>query len=67
MSPKSNRFCPYCFSALVGVVILIGIPQLADFTTPFGKASLILFWIPLISACIRSVIRQGPGSQSMQT
>mgnify|MGYP000340490712 CR=1 FL=1 len=57
MSPRTNRFCPYCLSALIGVVILMGIPQLADVTTPFGKASLLLFWIPLLSACIRTAIR----------
>ncbi len=60
MSPRTTGFCPYCLSALIGVVILLGIPQLADVNTPFGKASLLLFWIPLLSACVRTAIRHVP-------
>lgn len=67
MSPAMNRFCPYCLSALIGLVILIGIPELAEVTTPFGKMSLLLLWVPLLSACVRHALRHAPGSKSTRS
>ena len=56
MSSNAARFCPYCLTALVGLVVLLSIPGLATSATPFGNTGLLLLGIPLVSAVLRRVL-----------
>jgi hypothetical protein len=53
MAFVTKRFCPYCSSALIGLMVMLGVPGLSDVTTPLGKFSVLMFWVPLASAVIR--------------
>jgi hypothetical protein len=56
MSSSTNRFCPYCLTALVGLVVLMSIPGLAGTVTPFGKTGVLLLGVPMISALLRRLM-----------
>jgi hypothetical protein len=53
MNKSPSHFCPLCVLALLGLVVLLGVPGLASVQTPLGPASVLVLWIPLLSALLR--------------
>ena len=53
---SSNRLCPFCVAAVIGTVFAVVVPELAAVPTPFGKASLLMIWIPTSCALLRQAM-----------